>query len=432
MSFLRFLFFKPLIVIAAIALCGIALESTALAASEFSPPARVGFAVGDQWEPAVAADGYGDVYVLYPQYGVVPGCAHCANPTMVLTLSTNNGKKWQPPRPIHVAGSAQFDAQIVVDPANRRSVYAAWLQNERRDAVLARSDDFGTTWSVAVAARMSSAVDKPVLAVRGADVYIAFSHAHKLAVVASHDGGSVFNSTLVNPESKLGWSLAGGGVVDPAGNIYFSWAEYIPYRVGKLAVNLYVSKSDDRGQTWSNSLLDRSASPPSCSAYKCEWGHLGAQIALASDAAGTLYALWNSGPVNGAPERIYFSSSTTAGDSWLAKSDVSAAPQGVEHCFPALTAGATGDVRIAWMDTRNAGYWNTLYRSSSNGGVTWSSEEQLSGYAPGYSYVSRRGFSFPFGDYFGMAIDSVGDTQAVWGEGLNFQSPGSIWYSRGR
>src|SRR4029079_5757140 len=41
----------------------------------FAPQSRRGFTVGDQWEPAIAADGYGNVYVLYPQYLGVPGCA---------------------------------------------------------------------------------------------------------------------------------------------------------------------------------------------------------------------------------------------------------------------------------------------------------------------------------------------------------------------
>jgi hypothetical protein len=164
---------------------------------------------------------------------------------------------------------------------------------------------------------------------------------------------------------------------------------------------------------------------------------LGAQAALASDAAGTLYALWNAGSANGGAERIYFSTSTTGGASWSAKADVSLADEETEHCFPAITAGAAGDVRIAWMDTRNHSatdeiLWNVFERSSSNGGATWSAESQLSGPARGYDYILPDGFRFPFGDYFSIAIDNVGTTHVVWGEGRNYKSPGSIWYVRGR
>jgi hypothetical protein len=142
--------------------------------------------------------------------------------------------------------------------------------------------------------------------------------------------------------------------------------------------------------------------------------------------------LWNSGSRYEAAQRIYFASSTTAGETWSVPSDVSLAPKGVEHAFPALVAGAAGDVRIAWMDTRRAPLWNTYFRSSSNGGATWSAESRLSSYVPGYRYIRTKGYSFPFGDYFEMDIDNQGRTQAVWGEGLNFRSPGSIWYSSGK
>jgi hypothetical protein len=108
----------------------------------------------------------------------------------------------------------------------------------------------------------------------------------------------------------------------------------------------------------------------------------------------------------------------------------------VEHAFPALVAGTAGDIRIAWMDTqlRQAGraLWNTFYRSSTNGGATWGPEMRLSGPAQGYDYILSGGFRFPFGDYFGLAIDNEGVTHAVWGEGRNYKSPGSIWYARGR
>jgi hypothetical protein len=197
-------------------------------------------------------------------------------------------------------------------------------------------------------------------------------------------------------------------------------------------VSVYVSRSADSGRSWNTVLLDVSSAPPGCAAQGCEAEYLGAQIALASDAAGTVYALWNAGTSHGGPERIYFSSSTTGGASWSAKADVSAGDDQVEHCFPAITAGTAGDVRIAWMDTRESSLWNVFQRSSSNGGATWSVESQLSGPVRGYDYVRPEGFRFPFGDYFSIAIDNLGNTHAVWGEGRNFKSPGSIWYTHGR
>ena len=397
----------------------------------FAPQARLGFTAGDQWEPAIAADGYGTVYVLYPQYFGVPGCPSCPNPTMILQVSRDRVTTWQPPRVIFSPGSGQYDAQVAVDPVDGRTAYAAWLQNGKSDIVVARSDDFGETWSVVVADHTNAGTDKPIIAVRGADVYVGFNHAQKVWVTASHDGGHTFTSSVVNPNGQLGWSLASGGTVDAAGRVYFAWAGYKKHGQATGPVNLFVSRSTDEGATWTNVLVDVSASPPDCSAYQCGWAYLGAQIALTGNESGTLYALWNMGTVDKGPERIYFARSTDGGTTWSAKKDVSAAPAGASHAFPAIVAGNSGDVRIAWMDARAGTLWNTYYRSSANGGVSWSAEKDISTYVPGFSYIQPGGFGYPFGDYFEMDIDDHGDTHAVWGEGLNYQTPGSIWYTRG-
>jgi hypothetical protein len=402
------------------------------AGSGFSPQVRLGFRQGDQWEPAIAADQYGHVYVLYPQYGNIPGCQTCALPAMTLVVSDDNGASWQAPREITPHTSGQFDGQIVVDPSDHRTLYAAWLQNDNTDAVVAKSVDFGQSWSVVIADRGSEDADKPILAVRGRDVYVAFNRLRRIRIASSHDGGITFASTDVNPPLRLVRALAGGATVDPNQNVLVAWAGYTARDGMKGRVNLYTSKSSDGGKTWTTTLMDSSGVPPDCSAFRCEWGYLGAQITMTSDEAGTLYALWNSAKGDKVPERIYFASSTTAGETWSPKIGISRAPLSTEHAFPALTAGSAGDVRVAWMDTRTGSLWNVYYRSSSNGGATWSPEVRLSSYVPGYRYIRARGFSFPFGDYFGIGIDGEGHTQVVWGEGLNFRTPGSIWYSSGR
>jgi hypothetical protein len=404
----------------------------ALAVPNFSPQHRVGYNTGDQWEPALAADGRGHIYILFPQYGAVGGCPGCTAPTVALQVSNDNGLSWEAPHPLLPSSTGQFDPQIVVDPVDRQTVYASWLQNNKRDVMVARSQDFGRTWYFAVAERSRDDADKPVLAVRGPDVYVGFNHQQKFLIAASHDYAQNFSSVTVNPSAEPGWSLAGGATVDPGGDVYFSWTAYARRELSGRPVSIYVSRSADSGRSWSTALLDVSSAPPECAAEACAAEYLGAQIALASDVAGTVYALWNAGNAHGGPERIYFSSSTTGGASWSAKAEVSAADDQVEHSFPAIAAGVAGDVRIAWMDTRHSPLWSVFHRSSSNGGATWSAETELSGPARGYDYILPDGFRFPFGDYFSIAIDNLGNTHVVWGEGRNYKSPGSIWYTHGR
>lgn len=409
--------------------------TVAAPASGFAPQTQLGYTSGDGWEPSIAADRLGNVYVLYPQYLGVPGCPTCPSPTMILQVSNDRGLTWGAPRQIATPGTGQWDAQIVVDPVDGRTLYASWLQNGKSDTVVAKSTDSGATWNVVVADSTKAGTDKPILAVRGPDVYVVFNHAQKIWAAASHDAGATFAQYQINPNGRLGWSLAGGGTVTPNGQVFFAWAGYKQNGGAKGPVNLFVSKSTDGGVTWTNTVLDVSGAPPSCPEFSCGWAYLGAQAVLTSDVAGNLYALWNASAVDKAPNRLYFAKSTNGGATWSTRAEVSTAPAGKHHNFPAIVAGANGDVRISWMDTRvgsGLDRWNTYYRSSTNGGATWSAEVDVSTYVADYSYVFADGFRFPFGDYYEMDIDDQGNTQAVWGEGYSYDTPGQIWYSRGR
>ena len=125
--------------------------------------------------------------------------------------------------------------------------------------------------------------DKPVLTVRGADVYVGFNHEERFLVAASHDAGQTFSVGQVNPNAEPGSSLAGGATVDPAGNVYFGWTAYARHELASRPVSVFVSRSSDVGRTWSTVLLDLSSAPPECEAQECVTGYLGAQISLASD-----------------------------------------------------------------------------------------------------------------------------------------------------
>ena len=330
----------------------ITVLTTALVfAQSFQPQTRLGAGLpGDTWEPAIAADRYGHVYALIPDFP--PACKGCPSSIADLTVSSNNGRTWSAPRQIANPGSEQIDVQLKVDPIDGKTVYASWLQNNKSVIEVAKSTDFGQTWTTAIANSTSAGTDKDILAVRGSDVYVAYDHTQTVWCSASHDGGLTWTSAKVNANAQFGWSLTGGGTVDPAGNVYFSWEGYTQNGGAKGPVNLYVTKSSDGGLTWTPTLLDVSGAPPTCSAYSCGWAFLGPGIAMTSDAAGQLYLLWNSGTVDFGPERIYFSTSSDQGNTWSPKADVSLAPSGVDHAFPSVAAGvaAITDGRAAVID----------------------------------------------------------------------------------
>src|SRR6266853_3272779 len=325
------------------------------AATGFTTQARLGFPAGDDWEPAIAADRYGHVYVLYKHYDVAgqTSCSSCAL-HVLLQVSRDRGQTWRAPRPIDpepVVGG-QYDSQIVIDPVDGKTVWASFLQNSKSSIAVMKSTDFGQTWlGPTIVENLQRATDKDILTLRGTTIAVAYNAAQKIYASISHDGGQTWATQLINSGStQQGWSLAGGGGIDSQGNIYFSWDGYTQNGQAKGPVNLFVSESRDGGQTWTRTTMGVSGAPYPCS--NCGFAFLGAQATMTVGSDDTVYVLWNStvDQTDNAPERIYLAKSTDHGASYSARQDVSLAAQGVEHCFPAITSGSSsGDVRIAWM-----------------------------------------------------------------------------------
>ena len=118
------------------------------AAIGFTTQTRLGFPAGDDWEPALAGDRYGNVYVLYKHYDVA-GQTSCSSCTLhvLLQVSSDRGQTWSFPRPIDpepVVGG-QYDSQIAVDPVDGKTVWASFLQNSKSSIVVMKSTDFGQT-----------------------------------------------------------------------------------------------------------------------------------------------------------------------------------------------------------------------------------------------------------------------------------------------
>jgi BNR repeat-like domain len=406
------------------------------AGARFSPQHRVGFPAGDDWEPATATDRHGHVFVLYKHYDVAgrPTCAGCDR-HVLLQVSADGGRTWTDPRPVApgpVAGG-QYDPQIAVDPINGRTLWASFLQGTVSRIAVVRSDDAGRTWS---APRLVSdrppGLDKDDLAVRGNVVAVAYDDNRNTWATVSHDDGASWSTHLIFPTDAVHHlSLAAGGAIDGSGRIFFSWDSFDAAHAGHGdgPVTLWVSRSSDGGARWTRTDVARSAAPPPCT--PCGFAYLSAQMTLRTGSDGTPYVLWNGGSAPTGPERIWLSRSTDHGASWARPEQVSTAPAGVEHCFPALATGTRpGDLRVGWMDTRT-GRWGVYYRTSLDGGRHLGPTTRISSPVTGYPYIDRRGFKLPYGDYFQLSVDAAGRTHAAFGEGPSYAGPGDIWVSRG-
>ena len=285
-----------------------AAPPAAPASQAFVAPVRLGFPNGDDWEPSIAADRYGHVYAFWTHYvgyagGATgdpdPTCPGCGSPHMDLQISADGGASWSQPKAPFPTLTRQDDPQIVVDPADGRTLYASYMQDNKSSQYVAKSVDFGVTWKTMLVEPLQRGTDKDILAVRGREIYLVYHTLQKIFVSSSHDGGATWTTdNLLNgtTNSQFGQSLPSGGAVDSHGTVYFAWDGVNASGQAKGNTNLYVTKSSDRGATWTTSLVDVSQAAPSCGCPG--WDFWGAQMALGIDGGPRLR------PVAGEPGEV--------------------------------------------------------------------------------------------------------------------------------
>ncbi len=394
----------------------------------FSTPIVMGDPpAGDDWEPAVASDGLGNVYVLSTHLSGISTCTVCSVDSIVVQVSHDGGRSFTTPVPLTMSSAVQFDPNVKVNAAGE--VFVSYLLG--KDTVVQHSTDLGATWSSPVAVdvgiKQSAQMDKPGLAVRGNDVYVAFDIAQRFYVAASHDGGQTFSPVQIN-SNTIGWTLNGGIVVDLSGIIYASWEVVHKSGNAQGPQDVIVTKSTNNGLTWTIIPVDTNLPPGPACPTTCGWDFLGTGSAIAVDQAGNLYVAYNAPLVdNGAPH-VWYKTSTNGGGTWSSRVELSTDAGNSCHAFPGITAGSTGDVRVAWMDNRTGAY-SVWYRTSSDGGQSWSAEIRVSQFRTGYSYVTSQGFAFPYGDYLTLTLDPKGHVQLAWGEGPSWGGPGNTLYT---
>ncbi len=415
-------------------------KSTSASANDglqFTQQLRIGFHSGDDWEPSIAADRYGHIYALYKHYDVTGGqtCSGC-DLHLLVQRSDDGGNSWSAPVPIapgvKVKGG-QYDPQIMVDPLDGRTVWASFLQYTNSLIAVVKSTNFGQTWGAPqLVSTRPPGLDKDELAVRGNEIVVAYDDNLNTWTTISLDGGETWVTREVFPTSnRFSISLSAGVAIDSHGHIFISWDSFdkAHSNKGNGPATVWVSRSTDFGKSWTRTVVNVSGAPPHCN--NCGYAYLSSQMALRIGSDDTIYLLWNSTVdlTNFAPERIFFARSTNDGLSYSPRVNISDAPAGVEHCFPAIAVGQqAGDVRIGWMDKR-AGQWNLFFRKSADGGEDFSQTVRISSFVPGYPYLTKTGYGSPYGDYFSMVVDQHNRTQMAFGEAPSYQGPGNQWVS---
>jgi hypothetical protein len=409
------------------------------AAPRFTPEHR--WSANDDWEPTIAADPNGPW--VYQSTTRIADIAET-----VLRVSEDGGETWGDDRTVS-DGYDTYDPQVAV-AADTGCVVFAYLGGVGGWSTFTRTScDHGASWTDPVAiAPADWTTDHGWLLVSpsGQDVYVAFNGAPAAAggaeegeeqdgigyVAVSHDGGASYTDVAVAGDGLTRYWFELGGAVAPDGTVYVANAEYSADYTG--TANLVAWRSADGGVTWDTATVATSAAPATCAwADGCTFGFFAAQAAVAVDADGALLFVWSANDTAGGPMTLWAAGSP-GGDAW----DTFGAPVAVsaeiaDNNFPTVKAGTTGgDFHVAWQGADVGSAWNTWYRRTADGGVTWQSDPvRLSAEAGGAAYKSEAGYTFPYGDYFGLAVDGQGVDHVIWGEGPSWTGPGGTWWSSG-
>jgi hypothetical protein len=390
-------------------------------------------ATADDWEPAIAADPRAPyVYVVATRYAAKPCAGNCPTPWMALAVSKDGGATWGRQRPLCACkGSGQFDPIIEVVP-DTGAVDALYMNGY--NVVFVRSLDHGKTWSDPVPTYGKvSWNDKPVMAVSddGRDVYVSWNgpKGGDPWLAQSHDAGKTWTQTRLVSDDR--YFYAYDADVTDSGRVVF--AEGVVRYGSSTGLNgdteVHAFVSDDRGTTWTDVLVD--SFPPSIACADCRADYYAGHVALSADARGSFTIAYDAPVTDHGFQRIYVRRSTDGGMTWTDRTAVST--DGEHATAPMIESIGAGGVRLAYYQTANGGdldRWNVWFRSSSDGGRTWTSPVKISDAYGGVAYKTKAGFGEVYGDYAEMAITSAGTTIAAWGEGPSYIGPGGVWINR--
>ena len=394
----------------------------------------------DDWEPAVATDPNAPyVYLLTTRYASRDCGVHCPTPWIPLTVSSDGGETWSPQVPICQCNrsKAQYDPTIEVVP-NTGAVYSAFLNWDRHNGfstVFTKSTNHGKTWSEPVHVYGNvSWTDKPeiTMSASGKHVYVSWNgpQGGDLYVGISHDFGETWTQKKLSGDKRYYYAydarvLGDGTVIFSESSIVYSGLKKVSGEVWHHAVI-----SRDKGKTWENVVVAKVPLGESCVAEGCYPDFYAGQTSVVPDALGHLVFAYEGPTTDGGPQRVYVSTSTDGGRTWSTGTPLSVA--GENATGPRLASSGGGDVRIWYMQTarHDPDAWNVWYRSSSNGGASWSAPVKISDAPAGAAgYVNANGFGEVYGDYGEIAVTDKGKTVAIWGEGFSYTGPGGSWFN---
>jgi hypothetical protein len=422
---------------------------------------NMGLCGGDDWEPEIAADLAGHVFVVLAHFPGDPTCdpASGTQREIYVRASLDGGQTFGPLVALPRLGyPSVVDCVITVDEETG-AIYVSFLAYGKggmtgaaADVLVSKSVDLGATWTTTkVNGPGCAGCDHPWIVADDDNIYVTYAQGPDHFLSRSADGGSTWDETNVLRDTHV--AFPEGGVVDAAGNAWFAWGDCFGSCTGKNAAVYQVSRTVAGTSDTDFAPVATTPAGPHCPpAGACGFAYFGPQDDIAIDAAGNLYLVWQDN-LSGKPNRpsiVQLSSCHAADDctdpaSWEyvgRVDDKTATGCDGGECyalFPRIEGGASGRIGTIWMDDRlgdpvdHTNGWNVWYRSSTDGGQSWTGPGvRVSQFDPSRSESQLNGFEFPYGDYQGIDLTPTGDVVMAWGEGHNYTggptNPGHVIY----
>ncbi|MDP9330393.1 MAG: glycoside hydrolase [Actinomycetota bacterium] len=374
----------------------------------------------DSWEPEVAADPSSSyVYVMYNRFDSPQLCPRCPYVPMVVQASPDGGATWGDP--VYVCEcrhtQTQYDPSILVTSSG--DLYATWLSDGNTD--FSKSQDHGQSWSKPIPLSPNRWTDHGSIGASadGRNVYVMWAQGDAWET-HSHDFGATWSTPVQVTHRNHFFYYPEGISVLSDGSVVLGMSAY---RCGKGSVNcagpinISVLRSTNGGRSYTEDIIDKLFLGVDFSTSSL--------TTIGNDAARNLVVMYTGALTEGANSEVWVRSSSDEGVSWSSPLELGQGPS-VNSGFPSIAGSGTGDFKAIYMDERT-GHWNVWYRSSIDGGATWSADVRLSDARTGAPYVFRNGFGNPYGDYQSIDVNASGQAIAAFGEAPTWDGPGGIW-----
>eukprot|EP00698_Gefionella_okellyi_P022328 TRINITY_DN7386_c0_g2_i1.p1 TRINITY_DN7386_c0_g2~~TRINITY_DN7386_c0_g2_i1.p1 ORF type:complete len:478 (-),score=86.32 TRINITY_DN7386_c0_g2_i1:88-1521(-) len=376
------------------------------------------------WEPNMCMMADGTLVVAADVVGV----PNCGLNNIMISSSGMDGVSWTAARDVVSCALPGDTRSPVFATSALGMIYGTWIS--MATVWYSWSTDDGFSWAPVQRLSTVGVANRSWISVSSntQHVYVVWSEDGALYATASTNGTVFSMPKQIHAEcnKQAQFRVGGGGVLND-GSVVFIEVGLVDTGVAGCAAPaggalIRTSRSADAGMTWQTYNVDEMNS---CGQICPEWAqcttsdYLSQSAALAMDASDNVYALYTGARNTETYCRVWFavSGNSTQGTSWNTAVELSTAGPSAYHTTPIITAGATGDVRVAWMDNRT-GEWNVFFRQSFDAGASWTPELLLS---HNVTFPSARG---------SMVIDLIGQSHVVWAAGDAYHQSGVTHYAR--